>query len=152
RGVINALARDSLVKVISTPSVLVLDNHTAAIHVGHQQPIQSTTVVTDGGNTTQGIEYKHTGVKLEVTPSVNAGGLVTLDIMQSVIDVGPVDTATNQRSFLQRDVSSRVSIRSGESVVLGGLIRDNESQGQSGVPFLKDIPLAGNLFGRTTRN
>lgn len=152
RGVINALARDSLVKVISTPSVLVLDNHTAAIHVGDQQPVQTATVVTDGGNTTQSIEYKDTGVKLQVTPSVNSGGLVTMDILQSVTDVGPVDTATGQRSFLQRDVSSRVAIRSGESVVLGGLIRDNASEGMAGIPYLKDIPGIGPLFGRTTRS
>lgn len=152
RGVINALARDSLVKVISTPSILVLDNHTAAIHVGDQQPIQGNTTITDGGNRTQGIDYKDTGVKLQVTPSVNSGGLVTMDISQSVIDVGPVDTATNQRSFLQRDVSSRVAIRSGESVVLGGLIRDNETQGQTGLPYLKDIPVVGNIFGRSSRS
>lgn len=152
RGVINALARDSLVKVISTPSILVLDNHTAAIHVGDQQPIQGNTIMTDGGRTSVGIEYKDTGVKLEVKPSVNAGGLVTMDISQSVIDVGPVDSATSQRSFLQRDVSSRVAVRSGESVVLGGLIRDNETQGQTGLPYLKDIPVLGNMFGRSSRS
>lgn len=152
RAVLNTLARDSLVKVISTPSIMVLDNHTAYIHVGDQQPIQGNTIITDGGTTTQGIEYKDTGVKLEVTPSVNAGGLVTMDITQSVIDVGPVDTATRQRSFLNRDVASRVAIRSGESVVLGGLIRDNQTEGESGVPYLKDIPGLGALFGRSTRS
>ena len=89
RAVVNALAEKSLVNVISTPSVLVLDNHTAAIHVGDQQPIQSRQSVTDGGVTTNSIEYKDTGVKLEVTPSVNDGGLVTLDVNQSVTDVGP---------------------------------------------------------------
>lgn len=150
RAVINALAEESRVNVISTPSVMVLDNYTAAIHVGDQQPIQSATMVTDGGRTTQSIDYKDTGVQLEVTPSVNAGGLVTMDILQSVTDVGSVDTATNQRTFLERNVSSRVAVRSGESVVLGGLIRDNASQGESGVPWLKDIPLVGPLFGRTT--
>ena len=81
---------------------------------------------------------------------MNDGGLVTLDIEQSVTDVGPVDAATRQRSFLQRAVSSRVAIRSGESVVLGGLIRDNETEGKSGVPVLKDIPLVGALFSTTT--
>jgi general secretion pathway protein D len=81
KAVVNALAEESLVNVISTPSVLVLDNHTAAIHVGDQQPIQSMVSVTDGGVAQTSIEYKDTGVKLEVTPSVNDGGLVTLDIM-----------------------------------------------------------------------
>ena len=150
KAVLNALAEDSLLNVISTPSVMVLDNHTATINVGDQQPIQSQSTVTNGGNVQNSITYKDTGVQLTVTPSVNDGGLVTLDIEQSVTDVGPVDTATKQRSFNQRAVNSRVAIRSGESVVLGGLIRDNETEGQSGVPVLKDIPLVGALFSTTT--
>ncbi len=150
RAVINALAKKGDVKVISTPSVMVLDNHTAAIHVGRQQPIQSGSTVTEGGNTISSIEYKDTGVQLEVTPSVNAGGLVTMDILQSVTDVGEIDAATEQRSFLQRTVSSRVAIRSGEAVVLGGLIQDNRARGKSGVPWLMDIPVIGNLFSTTS--
>lgn len=152
RAVVNALAEKSMVNVISTPSVLVLDNHTAAIHVGDQQPIQSRQLVTDGGNVQSSIEYKDTGVKLEVTPSVNDGGLVTLDVKQSVTDVGPVDTATQQRSFLERNVSSRVAVRNGNSVVLGGLIRDNNAQGKSGIPLLMDIPVLGGLFSTNTDN
>ena len=146
KAVVNALAEKSLINVISTPSVMVLDNHTASIHVGDQQPIQSASTVTNGGNVQNSIQYKDTGVKLEVTPTVNDGGLVTLDINQSITDVGPVDAATGQRSFLERTVSSRVAIRSGESVVLGGLIRDNESNGRSGIPLLMDIPGLGALF------
>ena len=112
--------------------------------------MRSAQTITDGGTSTTSIQYVDTGVKLEVTPSVNAGGLVTMDIQQSVTDVGPVDTATDQRSFLERNVSSRVAIRSGESVVLGGLIRDNRSSGKLGLPFLHSIPIIGNLFGRTS--
>lgn len=151
KAVVNALAEKSLINVISTPSVMVLDNHTAAIHVGDQQPIRSASTITNGGNVQQSIQYKDTGVKLEVTPSVNDGGLVTLDINQSITDVGPVDAATGQRSFLERNVSSRVAIRSGESVVLGGLIRDNESQGRSGIPLLMDIPGLGALFSTNNK-
>ena len=150
KAVLNTLAEKSLINVISTPSVMVLDNHTASIHVGDQQPIQSSSTVTNGGNVQNSITYKDTGVKLEVTPSVNDGGLVTLDIDQSVTDVGPVDAATRQRSFLERNVSSRVSIRDGESVVLGGLIRNNETEGRSGVPLLMNIPGLGALFSTTT--
>jgi general secretion pathway protein D len=149
RAVVNALAEESLVNVISTPSVLVLDNHTAAIHVGDQQPIQSMVSVTDGGVSQTSINYKDTGVKLEVTPSVNDGGLVTLDVMQSVTDVGPEDSATGQRSFTERNLSSRIAVRSGDSVVLGGLIRDNSTQSKSGVPLLMDIPVLGSLFSNT---
>ena len=146
KAVVNALAEKSLINVISTPSVMVLDNHTAAIHVGDQQPVRNASTITTGGNVQNSIQYKDTGVKLQVTPSVNDGGLVTLDIDQSITDVGPVDAATGQRSFLERNVSSRIAIRSGESVVLGGLIRDNETQGRSGVPLLMDIPILGSLF------
>ncbi len=149
KAVVNALAEKSLINVISTPSVMVLDNHTAAIHVGDQQPIRSAATLTNGGNVQTSIQYKDTGVKLQVTPSVNDGGLVTLDIEQSITDVGPVDAATGQRSFLERNVSSRVAIRSGESVVLGGLIRDNDSVGRSGIPLLMDIPILGSLFSTT---
>jgi general secretion pathway protein D len=150
RAVLNALAEKSLLNVISSPSVMVLDNHTAQIHVGDQQPIRSSVTVTDGGNTTSSIQYKDTGVMLAVTPSVNAGGMVSMTIEQQVTDVGGVDAATNQRSFLQRKISSRVAVRSGESVVLGGLIRDNNTEARAGIPLLHDIPLFGHLFGRTT--
>lgn len=152
RAVLNTLANKSLVNVLSSPSIMVLDNHSAQIKVGDQQPVRSSTTVTDGGTTTSSIQYKDTGVSLGVTPSVNSGGLVTMTIEQSVTDVGLVDEATGQRSFLQRDLSSRVAVRSGETIVLGGLIRDNTTRGNLGVPLLKDLPLIGPLFGTTTRN
>ena len=151
RAVLNALAQKNLVNVISSPSIMVLDNHNAQIQVGNQQPVRSSSLVTDGGNTQTSIEFKDTGVLLDVLPSVNAGGLVTMDVSQAVTDVGPVDEATGQRSFLQREILSRVSVRSGETVVLGGLIRDNTSVGDLGIPFLKDIPLLGNLFRTQSR-
>jgi general secretion pathway protein D len=148
-AVLNALAEKSLINVISTPSVMVLDNHTASIHVGDQVPVETSTTVTDGGNQIQSIDFRDTGVKLSVTPSVNAGGMVVMDISQSVTDVGEIDLATGQRSFLERNIESRVAVRTDESVVLGGLIRENASTGKSGVPWLVDIPVVGNLFGST---
>lgn len=152
RAVLNALADKSLIKVISSPSLMVLDNHTASIIVGDQQPIQSSRTVTDGGNTTTSIQYKDTGVALTVTPSVNAGNIVTMNVNQSVTDVGDEDTATGQRSFLQRQVSSKVAVRSGEAIVLGGLIRDNDTRSRSGVPLLQDVPVFGGLFGTTNNS
>ncbi|MEQ8265299.1 MAG: type II secretion system secretin GspD [Pseudohaliea sp.] len=149
-AVLNALSEDSLINVISTPSVMVLDNHTAEIQVGDQIPVLQGTTITNGGNSVQNINFKNTGVSLIVTPSVNAGGLVTMDVQQSVTDVGPVDSATDQRSFLERSIRSRVAVRSSESVVLGGLIRENASSGASGVPLLRDIPGVGALFGTTS--
>ncbi len=151
RAVLNALAEKSLVNVLSNPTIMVLDNHTARIQVGDKQPVLSQQTITDGGVRTSSIEFRDTGVILEVTPSVNAGGLITLDVLQDVTDVGPVDSATGQRSFLQRNVESRIAVRSGESIVLGGLIRDNRSDGRSGVPGLHTVPVLGNLFGTTNR-
>ena len=147
RAIITALADKSLVKVISSPSMMVLDNHTASIAVGTQQPIQAGQTITTGGNVSNNIQYKDTGVILTVTPSVNAGNMVTMQIVQNNTDVGPIDAATSQRSFLQRQYSSKVAVRSGEALVLGGLIRDNTTTGNTGVPGLKDIPIFGSLFG-----
>ncbi|TWO72545.1 type II secretion system protein GspD [Caenimonas sedimenti] len=153
QAVLNALAEKSLVKVISSPSVMVLDNHTAGIAVGNQTPIRSSETVTSGGNITQSITYKDTGVNLQVTPSVSAENVVTMAINQSVTDVGPPDTAaTGQRSFLQRQIISKVAVRSGETLVLGGLIRDNDGSGNRGLPVLSEIPVVGGLFGAQSRN
>jgi general secretion pathway protein D len=151
QAVLNTLAKKNLVNVISSPSIMVLDNHNAQIQVGDQQPIQSSTTLNTAQFQTSTIEYKNTGVMLDVLPSVNAGGLVTMDVNQDVTDVGPLDAATGQRSFLQRAIASRVAVRSGETVVLGGLIRDNTSRGKTGIPWLQDIPVLGGLFRTTSR-
>ena len=153
RAVLNALATKALVKVISSPSLLVLDNHVASITVGNQQPIRSAETITAGGNVSTSIQYKDTGVALSVLPTVNAGDIVTMQISQAVTDVGPVDDlATGQRSFLQRQISSKVAVRSGETIVLGGLIRDNGTDGSSGIPLLHEIPIFGALFGQKTKS
>ena len=149
RATLNALAASSQLRVLSNPSVLVLDNHSATILVGKQQPIKQSTTVTTGNLVTESIVYKDTGVMLSVTPSVNAGGLVTLDINQQVTDVGDVDAATGQRNFLTRQIQSRVAVRSGDPIVLGGVMTDNETGGNSGVPGLRNIPLLGALFSTT---
>jgi len=146
KATLNALAEKSQLRVLSNPSVLVLDNHNATIQIGNQQPVKSSTTVTTGNLITEAITYKDTGVMLSVTPSVNAGGLITMDIAQQVTDVGDIDAATGQRNFLTRQIQSRVAVRSGEPIVMGGMIRDNETQGNSGIPGLADIPVLGALF------
>jgi general secretion pathway protein D len=150
RAVLNALATKSLINVLSNPNVMVLDNHTASIQVGDQQPVRSSTTVTDGGTTLESIQYRDTGVMLTVTPTVNAGDMVTMEVEQSTTDVGDIDTATEQRAFNQRQISSKVAVRSGETIILGGLIRDNKTRGKTGIPILHNLPLIGNLFGSTT--
>lgn len=151
-AVLSALANQSLIKVMSSPSLMVLDNHTAAIQVGTQQPVNTGTTVSGSSNyISTNIQYKDTGVMLGVTPSVSAGDLVTLDIDQIVTDVGP-DSASaataGYPTFMQRQINSKVSVRSGETLVLGGLIKDSTSSGKAGVPGLSAIPVVGALFGR----
>ncbi len=149
RAVLNLLAEESKLNVLSSPSLMVLDNRTAEIRVGNQVPVQTETAVTDGGVTVESIQFKDTGVLLSVTPGVNAGGLVTMDVSQEVTDVGPIDPATGQRTFLQRNIQSVVAVQSGETIVLGGLIISNESRGESGIPGLYKLPVLGKLFGQT---
>lgn len=150
RATINALEGSSRLRVLSNPSILVLDNHSATIMVGRQQPIKGPTTISNGGGfVSDSIIYKDTGVMLSVTPSVNAGGLVTLDIMQQVIDVGTQDPVTSQFVFNNRQIQSRVAVRSGDPIVLGGVMNENDKTTKSGVPVLSNVPLLGALFSKT---
>ena len=151
-AVLSALADKRLLKVISSPSLMVLDNHTAAIQVGEQQPVSTGTVINTGSNyTTNSIQYKDTGVMLGVTPSVSAGDLVTLDINQMVTDVAST-SSTLTPVFMQRQINSKVAVRSGETLVLGGLIKDSAENRKRGLPLLSSIPVVGALFGNHTNS
>ena len=150
-GMLNLLAKNSQLKVISSPSILVLNNQEAEIRVGDQQPIFAGSTTTSGGVRTDSIQYKDTGVSLKVTPRVNSSGMITMSLVQEVTDVGEVDQATGQRSFLQRNIKSKVAVKTGETIVLGGLIRDNSTTGKQGLPKLQKIPIIGNLFGATNK-
>ncbi|WP_228292412.1 type II secretion system secretin GspD [Candidatus Thiothrix anitrata] len=145
-GVVNALARESKVRVLSSPSILVLDNQTASIRVGDQQPIFTGKLNDSTGGSSTTVQYKDTGVSLQVTPQVNSNGLVKMDIQQDITDTGEIDAATGNRSFLQRNIKSSVAVKSGETIVLGGLIRDNSSTGKNGVPGLSKLPIVGSAF------
>lgn len=89
-------------------------------------------------------------MQLKVKPRVNAGGLVVMDILQEVTDIGATDAATGQRSFLKRSIESTVAIQSGDTIILGGLIQDRTTDGDSGIPFLSKLPVVGSLFGSKT--
>jgi len=160
KALLTALANDGKVRVLSAPHVMALDSQQAQIRVGTQQPIPAATTTTNTVTTSGGVTYKDTGVFLKVLPRINSGGMVNMDILQEVIDVGPlVDVTTagdtgsgvaiKQRAYLQRSVNSKVAVKSGQTVVLGGLIRDNRSEGESGIPVLYKIPVLGALFGNT---
>lgn len=151
-AVLNALATDSKLNVISSPSLMVLDNRTARITVGDQVPVRTETATTEGGVIIESIQFKDTGVQLEVKPRINTGGLITLDIRQDVTDAGERDAATGQRSFRQRNIESSIAIQSGDTIMLGGLITENNTDTESGVPGLSKLPLIGALFGKTTES
>lgn len=155
RAVLNAVAGDSRLNVLSSPSLMVLDNHTATIRVGDQVPIrtsETTNTASDDLNTTSQIQYRDTGVTLEVTPRVNAGGMVIMDITQRVDDVNQTDTSgIDSPTIIQREITTSVAVQSGETIVLGGLIRENKQSANRGIPFLKDIPYVGFIFGGTEK-
>ncbi|MCU7813910.1 MAG: type II secretion system secretin GspD [Candidatus Thiodiazotropha sp. (ex Rostrolucina anterorostrata)] len=156
RAVLSALAEDSLIRVLSSPSVMVLDNETASIQVGDAVPIvnqQRQSTDDASAPIINTISYRDTGVMLEVTPRVNPGGLVTLEVSQEVSDVSTVAASTTASSptISTRKIKSTVAVQNGEALILGGLITDRDKDGSSGLPFLSDLPLIGWLFGQESK-
>lgn len=148
--VLNALSSITNVNVVSSPQLLVLNNETAQLQVGQQVPVpvdQQQSTLVAGAPLVNTINYLNTGVILSVTPRANATGEVTLDIEQEVSDVATENTAgLNAPTINERRVKSTVSVESGESVALGGLISNSVTKNRSAVPLLGDIPVLGALF------
>jgi general secretion pathway protein D len=150
---ITALQAVTKVRVLSSPQLLVLDNQPARIQVGDLVPYltqssQSTLVA--GAPVVNSVDYRETGVIMEVTPRVNSSGLVTLDIAQEVSGIDTAATASSQiqsPTFTERAVQSRVVVQDGQTVGLAGLISDTSSRGNSGIPWIKDVPILGLLAG-----
>jgi len=155
RVVLSALDQVSDVEFVSTPSLMVLDNQSARLQVGDQVPVATRSAVNvsdPDAPVVNAIEFRDTGVILEVTPRVNQSGLVSLDIRQEVSEVVETNTSEiDSPTIQQRSFSSSVTIESGQAVMLGGLIRERRQSGRAGVPILSDIPLLGNLFSATDR-
>jgi general secretion pathway protein D len=149
---LQALQAVTTVRVLSSPQLLVLDNQPAQLQVGDVVPYLSQTsqsTLTSGAPVVSSINYQQTGVVLDVTPRVNSGGLVTLDISQQVTDVATTITTPgiNSPTFFDRSISSRVVVQDGQTIGLAGLISDNTSTGNQGIPWLKDVPILGALAG-----
>ncbi|MFT8719650.1 type II secretion system secretin GspD [Acetobacter sp.] len=157
--VINALQEVTSVQVLSSPEVMVVDNQPASLMVGDLVPYlngSTTSVLTANSTITNSVNYQPTGVILQVTPHVSNGGVVTLDISQQVSAVASQTTTTgsgtiNSPTFSQRQVTSRVVISDGQTVGIAGLIKDNSQRDNSGIPWMKDIPVLG-LLGGTQNN
>ena len=150
--VIDALSGITNVRIVSSPSVLVLENETATIKVGDQIPIQSQTAVTNGGNFVNSFEYRDTGVILKVRPRVSANGVVTIELGQELSAVQPVEAGQTNPRFTQRSVTSKVSVNDQQTVLLGGLISGIEDRTRSTVPGADKVPILGNLVGTTDNN
>ena len=156
REVINALADVTQIKVLSAPQLMVLDNEPARLQVGSLVPVltqsqQST--ISPGAPIVNSVDYRDTGVIMLVTPRVNSGGLVTLDISQEVSNVSSQTTGNiNSPTFDQRLIRTRVAVQDSQTVGMAGLIRDADTQGNAGIPVLKDIPVLGSLVSSQTSN
>lgn len=153
KAVLNALEAESEINILSAPSLMVLNNQTATINVGDEIPIptrQSTSNIDPNAPTVNEIQFRDTGITFEVTPRVNNSGLVTMDIRQEVSNaVGTTSSSIDAPTIQKRQIESTVAINSGETIVLGGLIRNSIAESESGIPGLYKIPFIGKLFGST---
>jgi general secretion pathway protein D len=141
------------VRVVSSPSVLVLENETATIKVGDQVPVKTLQSTTDTGTNNDSFEYRDTGVILKVKPRVSATGVVTIDLGQELSAVSKRDGATagDNPTISQRTITSKVSVSDRQTVLLGGLITGQEERDKTTVPGTNKVPLIGDLIGSTKK-
>ncbi|MCC8987976.1 MAG: type II secretion system secretin GspD [Candidatus Contendobacter sp.] len=154
-ALISALAKDADTNVLSTPTVVTLDNEEAEIIVGQNVPFVTGNYTTSTGssaassvgNPFQTIQRDDVGIKLKVKPQINEGNAVKLEIAQEVSSVVPsANAATQGPTTNKRSIKTKVLVEDGQVLVLGGLIDENLNENAQKVPFLGDIPLLGNLF------
>jgi general secretion pathway protein D len=151
---INALETSGVAKTLSAPSLVVLNNQVAHIQVGNQIPVNQTSIVGLGATTSTDatastVTYLPTGVILNVQPRVNPGGLVYLNVDQQVSQTEGAANAQGNYTIQQRDVGTQIAVQSGQTVLIGGLIQQNDNTTNTGIPFLTSIPVLGHLFGST---
>jgi general secretion pathway protein D len=149
QATLSALGTLSHVTIVASPKVLTLDNKAASLEVGSEVPIVSqTSVSTNDANAplVSTVQMQSTGVILSVTPRIGKSGMVFLDVSQEVSDAIPTTTSTiNSPTIEERRVQATVGIRDGQTIALGGLIQSTDTKSDSGIPYLKDIPILGNL-------
>jgi general secretion pathway protein D len=154
RVTLDALERENKVNILSSPHVLASDNQEARIDISQEIPtVTAETVVPTSGEAivTTTVQYRDTGVLLAVTPHINERGLVTMDIYQEVSEQAEdVEVAGESfPSFFKRVVQTSLTVQHRQTIVLGGLIRENRSDASSGIPWLARLPLIGFIFGAT---
>lgn len=152
-AVLDLLSSITRIRVISAPKLVVLNNRTASLQVGDQVPIATASavgVVTNNAPIVNTIQLLDTGIILRITPRVNQSGLVLLDLAQEVSASVPTSSSgINSPTIQQRRVTTSVAVQDGQTVAIGGLIRDSRNRGRTGIPLLKDLPGVGFLFGQT---
>jgi general secretion pathway protein D len=156
--ILDALATETAVRVVSSPSVVVLHNQTATLQVGDEVPIATRSVVSvidAQAPIVNEIQFRNTGVILKVTPRVNLNGLVTMEIEQEISAVTSQtsvgETGTLTPTISQRRIKSTIAVQSGQMVVLGGLISELMNNEKSRVPVIGKIPYLGDVIGDTQR-
>jgi general secretion pathway protein D len=157
---LNALASTNQASILSSPRVMARNGEPATIQVGQEVPIitsqQATGVTVSTGTTAtpqvlQTVQYRNTGVILKVKPVIHSGDQIDLDVVQEVSEAASTDTGVNvSPTFSTRKIDTKLTLKNGSTVMLGGLISDTKSRGGAGIPLLKDIPVFGALFGKQT--
>jgi len=152
KAVISALASESKAKLLASPHILVSDNREARIQVGQSVPIPTSETIASASVPAQRtIQYKDIGIILKVKPMINDSGLVTLDIVQEVSTYSTLLLYSDEKQIIlnKTEVSTNLVVQDGQTIVIGGLIREDASKSKSGIPLLIKIPILGYLFGNT---
>ena len=148
-ALLKTFATDSNLSILSSPQVLVLNNETATVNVGSSVPI--VTSFTDRGTdvtavTDKSVQYRDTGIILTVTPRINYNGIIILDIDQQITTPGETPIGDLSPPIDTKQIKTKLTIKDGQSIVMGGLIQKNHNLSGNGIPVLKDIPILGWLF------
>jgi general secretion pathway protein D len=150
---LRALAEEGKLNILSKPYILASNNQEASITVGSEFPFVTDSRTTDTGQTINTIEYEDIGIILEVTPYINEEGLVIMDLSQEISAISATTVAISETVdasvISKRYSSNRVIARDGQTVVIGGLMQDQDTRTERKVPLLGDIPLLGNIFKHT---
>jgi general secretion pathway protein D len=148
--VLDALHNVTEIRILSNPSLVVLDNQAATLQVGEQVPISTgtATVLTANNTVVSTIDYRNTGVILRVVPRISAHGNVIIDIEQETSSVTPTSVGSLTPTISDRRVKSSISVASGQTVLLAGLISDERDRSRQGIPVLDKIPGIGDLFSQ----
>lgn len=158
RVVLNALASSNRANVLSSPRIMARNGETATIQVGQEVPLITSQQSSINNSTTnnigvlQTVQYRNTGVILKVKPVIHSGDRVDLEVAQEVSAAQNTVTGVNNSPTIStRKLETKMTLQSGSTVLLGGLISSNDNDGNTGIPVLKDVPVLGSLFGMQTK-